>query len=100
MDVFFAAEEFDREVDRRCRNVPFAGRSILVLCVEDLAVFKATFDVLLRTRQDSGLRNAVHHGLQRLRCAEKCGTLEGHDDLRVGTLGELGQRVELQDRDQ
>lgn len=44
VDIFFAAEAFHHEVDARCRTVPFAGRSVRVLCAEDLAVFKAMFD--------------------------------------------------------
>lgn len=44
VDVYFAADEFHGEVARRCRVVPFAGRTIRVLCAEDLAVFKAMFD--------------------------------------------------------
>lgn len=44
VDVFFAADEFHGEVAGRCRVVPFAGRTIRVLCAEDLAVFKAMFD--------------------------------------------------------
>lgn len=44
VDVFFAADWFHHEVAGRCRVVPFAGRTIRVLCAEDLAVFKAMFD--------------------------------------------------------
>ena len=44
IDIFFAADAFYVDVDRRCRSVPFAGRSVRVLCAEDLAVFKAMFD--------------------------------------------------------
>ena len=44
VDVFFAAERFHHDVATRCRTVPFEGRSIRVLCAEDLAVFKAMFD--------------------------------------------------------
>ena len=44
VDLFFAADPFHAEVARRCRAVPFAGRTIRVLCAEDLAVFKAMFD--------------------------------------------------------
>ena len=44
IDLFFAANQFHLEVDRRCRRVPFAGRTIRVLSAEDLAVFKAMFD--------------------------------------------------------
>ncbi|HAP77027.1 MAG TPA: hypothetical protein DCR14_13185 [Acidimicrobiaceae bacterium] len=44
VDLFFAADPFHHEVDRRCRRVPFAGRTIRVLSAEDLAVFKAMFD--------------------------------------------------------
>jgi hypothetical protein len=44
VDVFFAADAFHHEVSMRCREVPFAGRSIRVLGAEDLAVFKAMFD--------------------------------------------------------
>ena len=44
VDVFFAADDFHLGVANRCRQVPFAGRVIRVLCAEDLAVFKAMFD--------------------------------------------------------
>jgi hypothetical protein len=44
LDLFFAADSFHAEVARRCRDVPFEGRTIHVLCAEDLAVFKAMFD--------------------------------------------------------
>jgi hypothetical protein len=44
IDIFFAANEFHHDVAQRCVTVPFGGRSIRVLCAEDLAVFKAMFD--------------------------------------------------------
>jgi hypothetical protein len=44
LDLFFDADPFHDEVARRCRKVPFEGRTIHVLCAEDLAVFKAMFD--------------------------------------------------------
>lgn len=44
IDLFFAADPFHHDVARRCRAVPFEGRTIRVLCAEDLAVFKAMFD--------------------------------------------------------
>lgn len=44
LDLFFAAEPFHHEVASRVQRVPFAGRTINVLCPEDLAVFKAMFD--------------------------------------------------------
>ena len=42
-------------------------------------------------------RHAAEHGAQRLRRAHEAGALVGHDDLGVVAVGELGQRVELQD---
>ncbi len=44
VDLFFSADPFHHEVDRRCRTVPFQGRDVRVLSAEDLAVFKALFD--------------------------------------------------------
>lgn len=44
VDVFFAADDFHSGVANRIRAVPFAGRTIRVLCAEDLAVFKVLFD--------------------------------------------------------
>lgn len=44
VDVFFAADPFHAEVADRTRSVPFAGRTIRVLCPEDLTVFTAMFD--------------------------------------------------------
>jgi hypothetical protein len=44
IDIFFAADDFHHNVDGRCTSVAFAGRTVRVLCAEDLAVFKALFD--------------------------------------------------------
>ena len=44
IDLFFVASDFHHDVGERCRQVPFAGRSVTILCAEDLAVFKALFD--------------------------------------------------------
>lgn len=44
IDLFFATNDFHRDVATRCRIVPFAHTSVRVVCAEDLAVFKALFD--------------------------------------------------------
>lgn len=44
IDLFFATDDFHRDVATRCRTVPFAHTSVRVVCAEDLAVFKALFD--------------------------------------------------------
>jgi hypothetical protein len=44
VDLFFAAERWQFDVERRCRTVPFAGHTVRVLSAEDLAVYKALFD--------------------------------------------------------
>ena len=46
------------------------------------------------------LRRRREHAAQRLRRTEQAGALEGDDDLGVVAVGELRQRVELQDRDE
>ena len=42
--MFFAADYFPSGVANRIRAVPFAGRTIRVLCAEDLAVVKVLCD--------------------------------------------------------
>ena len=83
VDVFFAESPFHHDVDRRCREVPFAGRTVRVLSAEDLAVFKAMFDrpkdwVDIATMAES---NAVDLAV----AAERLHALLG-DDSRVGRL--------------
>ena len=72
------------EVARRCRAVPFAGRTIRVLSAEDLAVFKAMFDrpkdwVDIASMHES---NAIDLGL----AADRLADLLGHDDPRIPRL--------------
>src|SRR6202049_3429157 len=45
-------------------------------------------------------RRVAQNAAEHLRRAEQTGRLGGDDQLGVGTLGELGQGVELEDRDQ
>ena len=83
IDLFFAAEQFHLDVQRRCVPVPFAGRMIRVLCAEDLAVFKAMFDrgkdwVDIATMIES---NAIDLQV----AADRLGELLG-DDHRVARL--------------
>ena len=88
IDVFFAAEPFQFDVQHRCQVVPFAGRLIRVLCAEDLAVFKAMFDrgkdwVDIATMVES---NAIDLDV----AADRLRSLLG-DDPRVARL-RLGSR--------
>lgn len=88
VDLFFAADPFHTEVAGRCREVPFAGRRVRVLCAEDLAVFKAMFDrpkdwVDIATMHDA---NSIDLGLTADRLAE----LLGDDDSRIDRLRTMG----------
>jgi hypothetical protein len=88
VDVFFAADEFHHEVAGRCRVVPFAGRSIRVLCPEDLAVFKAMFD---RPKDWVDIATMVEAGaLDREVAACRLVTLLA-GDARVERLRRLGE---------
>jgi hypothetical protein len=83
IDIFFAADAFHFDAAGRSRTVPFAGRSISVLCAEDLAVFKAMFDrpkdwVDITTMIES---NALDVEVAAQRLAGLLG-----DDARVGRL--------------
>lgn len=89
VDVFFAAEAFHFEVAERCREVPFEGRRLRVLCAEDLAVFKALFD---RTKDWADIEamvdsNAIDVHLAADHLAELLG-----DDPRVERLRQLTAR--------
>jgi hypothetical protein len=89
VDVFFAADSFHFEVARRCRSVPFEGRSINVLSAEDLAVFKAMFD---RTKDWADIEsmvesNAIDLGV----AADRLGAVLGGDP-RVARLRTLTVR--------
>ncbi|MEZ5249926.1 MAG: hypothetical protein R2713_12170 [Ilumatobacteraceae bacterium] len=88
VDLFFAADPFHHEVARRCRSVPFAGRTIRVLGAEDLAVFKAMFD-----RPKDWVDIATMHescALDLQVAADRLADLLGHDDARITRLRELG----------
>ncbi|MEX0847076.1 MAG: nucleotidyl transferase AbiEii/AbiGii toxin family protein [Ilumatobacteraceae bacterium] len=83
VDIFFAESPFHHDVDRRCRVVPFAGRTVRILSAEDLAVFKAMFDrpkdwVDIATMAES-------HAVDLAVTAERLRALLG-DDARVGRL--------------
>ncbi len=87
VDVFFSADPFHVEVARRCRSVPFAGRTIRVLSAEDLAVFKAMFDrpkdwVDIATMHES---RAIDLHL----AADRLADVLGHDDERITRLRHL-----------
>ena len=89
IDIFFAANRFHHDVARRCVTVPFGGRSIRVLCAEDLAVFKAMFDrsrdwVDIETMAASG---AIDLDLAASRLLEELG-----DDPRVARLRNITPR--------
>jgi hypothetical protein len=88
IDLFFAAEDFHFEVDARCRSVPFAGRTIRVLCAEDLAVFKAMFD---RSRDWVDIETMIEAGAldARVAAARLQGLLGA--DARVERLKSLGR---------
>ena len=87
VDLFFAADPFHAEVARRCRAVPFAGRTIRVLSAEDLAVFKALFD-----RPKDWVDIATMHESRSLDvgvAADRLADLLGHDDPRIGRLRDV-----------
>lgn len=88
VDLFFASEPFHDGVARRCRTVPFAGRSVRILSAEDLAVFKATFDrgkdwVDIATMAEAG-------SIDLDEAAKRLAGLLG-DDPRVDRLRQLGE---------
>ena len=88
VDIFFASEPFHDGVARRCRTVPFAGRSVRILSAEDLAVFKAMFDrgkdwVDIATMAEAGAIDLDE-------AAERLAGLLG-DDPRVDRLRQLGE---------
>ena len=81
-----AADPFHFDVAGRCRTVPFAGRRIMVLSAEDLAVFKALFD---RTQDWANIEAMVDSNAVDLQlAAERLGGLIG-DDPRVARLRTL-----------
>jgi len=87
IDLFFAADPFHAEVARRCRAVPFAGRTIRVLGPDDLAVFKALFDrpkdwVDIATMRDA---NTIAVDV----AADRLAALLGPDDSRIERLRRL-----------
>lgn len=84
VDLFFSADPFHAEVAGRCREVPFAGRTIRVLSAEDLAVFKAMFDrpkdwVDITTMHEA---NSIDLHL----AADRLADLLGPDDPRIDRL--------------
>ena len=86
IDLFFAADPFHDEVARRCRDVPFEGRTIHVLCAEDLAVFKAMFD---RTKDWADIEAMAEMGAIDLQlAADRLRSVLG-DDARVLRLRTL-----------
>lgn len=87
LDLFFAAEPFHFEVASRVQAVPFAGRTIRVLCAEDLAVFKAMFD---RGKDWVDIATMVEsHSLDTEIAADRLFDVLGDDD-RVARLRQLG----------
>ena len=87
LDLFFAAEPFHFEVASRVQAVPFAGRTIRVLCAEDLAVFKAMFD---RGKDWLDIATMVEsHSLDTEIAADRLFDVLGDDD-RVARLRQLG----------
>lgn len=84
VNLFFAADPFHLAVTTRRRSVPFAGRAILVLAPEDLAVFKAMFD---RPRDWVDIDEMASSGtLDRAAAATALAGLVGNDDPRVERL--------------
>jgi Nucleotidyl transferase AbiEii toxin, Type IV TA system len=88
VDLFFSADPFHTEVAGRCREVPFAGRTIRVLSAEDLAVFKAMFDrpkdwVDIATMHEA---NSIDLG----QAADRLADLLGDDDPRIERLRTTG----------
>jgi hypothetical protein len=85
VDLFFAAAPFHFEAGRRCRSVPFAGRTVRVLAADDLAVFKALFD---RPRHWVDIDEMAASGtLDRSAAAASLAGLVCTGDPRVGRLG-------------
>lgn len=85
VDLFFAAAPFHFEAGRRCRSVPFAGRTVRVLSADDLAVFKAMFD---RPRDWVDIDEMAASGtLDRSAASTSLAGLLGADDARVARLG-------------
>ena len=87
LDLFFSADPFHGEVAKRSLAVPFEGRSIRVLCAEDLAVFKARFD---RRKDWVDIESMVEWNTIDLEvAAARLAALLG-DDERVHRLRTLG----------
>jgi hypothetical protein len=88
IDIFFAADSFHLDVARRCRTVPFEGRTIAVLSAEDLAVFKAMFD---RSKDWADIEAIVdNRGIDLDVAADRLASILG-DDSRVARLRSLGR---------
>ena len=88
LDIFFAADDFHAEVERRTLEVDFAGRRVRVLAAEDLAVFKALFD---RGQDWVDIANMVEVGSLDLDVvAWRLGELLGSDD-RIDRLRSLSR---------
>lgn len=89
VDVFFAADAFHNDVAHRCRSVPFAGRTIRVLCAEDLAVFKAMFD---RPKDWVDIETMIEAGSLDVETAATHLSMLLGDDLRIDRLRRLGEQ--------
>jgi hypothetical protein len=88
IDLFFSADPFHEEAAKRSLSVPFEGRSIRVLCAEDLAVFKAMFD---RRKDWVDIEAMAEWDTIDLEvAAARLATLLGDDD-RVQRLRDLGR---------
>jgi hypothetical protein len=88
LDLFFSADTFHEEAAKRSLTVPFEGRSIRVLCAEDLAVFKAMFD---RRKDWVDIESMVEWNAIDLEVAvARLAGLLGDDD-RVQRLRDLGR---------
>jgi hypothetical protein len=88
LDLFFAADPFHFDANQRARSVPFAGRTIRVLCAEDLAVFKALFD---RSKDWVDIETMVESDAIDVQlAADRLHTLLG-DDTRVARLRSLAR---------
>ena len=82
--MFFDADYFHSGVANRIRAVPFAGRTIRVLCAEDLAVFKVLFD---RPKDWVDIDEMVAAGtLDRSTASRRLADVLGADDPRVDRL--------------
>jgi hypothetical protein len=87
VDLFFAAERWQFDIDRRCRTVPFADGTVRVLAAEDLAVYKALFD---RRRDWVDIESMAECGaLDSLLAAERLAALLGDNEARVLRLRHL-----------